>query len=209
MAEKKAQGKTGVLFVCLGELGDLLAALFASELFSATQRVKLAQVTSAGALPLRRSSRAKLRPPASLTPSPSTAVAPAGASGIGTLPAASLLRLLHLQFKALPVRRIWPVRRYKGAPSYHEGGPADERMIAAAAKRRIDVTSRSRPLKAADLQSFDYILGMDYENAAAIQVAADYWAGEGANVPAGYRDKASSCLFCHWSIFIPRIRVVL
>lgn len=81
--------------------------------------------------------------------------------------------------------------RYKGAASYHEGGPADERMIEAAAKREFAITSLSRPLSPEDMQKFDYIIGMDFENQAAIQVAADYWASHGAAIPTNYRDKAS------------------
>ncbi len=62
-------------------------------------------------------------------------------------------------------------------------------MIASASKRNVHLTSRSRPLTPEDLQNFDYILGMDYENIAAIQVAADYWASKGKNVPKDYRSK--------------------
>lgn len=65
-------------------------------------------------------------------------------------------------------------------------------MRAAATKRGINITSTSRPLKPADLTRFDYVIGMDYENAAAIQVAADYWAGQGQPVPKSYRDKVLS-----------------
>lgn len=79
--------------------------------------------------------------------------------------------------------------RYKGARSYHEGGPADERMMEVAQKRNIDITSVSRPLKPEDLTSFDVILGMDFQNMADIQVAADYWAEQGQPVPRDYRDK--------------------
>lgn len=92
---------------------------------------------------------------------------------------------------ALSLQNAAPCCRYKGGRSYHEGGPADARMIQAASKRSVDITSTSRPLKPSDLQKFDYIIGMDYNNAAAIQVAADYWAGEGHPVPSGYRDKVS------------------
>lgn len=79
--------------------------------------------------------------------------------------------------------------RYKGARSYHEGGPADERMMHVAQKRNIDITSISRPLRAVDLEEFDYILGMDFKNMADIQVAADFWAGDGQPVPKDYRNK--------------------
>ena len=64
--------------------------------------------------------------------------------------------------------------------------------MATAVKRGINITSRSRPLKPQDLHNFDYILGMDFENKAAIQLAADYWASEGHPIPANYRDKVGS-----------------
>lgn len=78
--------------------------------------------------------------------------------------------------------------RYKSW-SYHTGDPSDRRMIAAATKRGVNLTSRSRPLTAEDMQNFDYILGMDFENIAAIQVAADHWASKGKNIPKDYRSK--------------------
>ena len=80
--------------------------------------------------------------------------------------------------------------RYKGAASYHEGGPADERMMDAASKRGIDITSLSRPLRPEDLSAFDYIIAMDYENMAAIQVAADFWSMS-QPVPKDYRKRVS------------------
>lgn len=73
--------------------------------------------------------------------------------------------------------------------SYHTGDPSDRRMIASASKRDVHLTSRSRLLTPDDLQKFDYILGMDHENIAAIQVAADYWASQGKAVPKNYRSK--------------------
>lgn len=83
-------------------------------------------------------------------------------------------------------------RRYKkGGYSYHEGGPSDERMSEAAAKRGIELTSLSRPLRPDDLVRFDYILAMDFDNKAAIELATDHWAGEGYPIPNGYRDKVS------------------
>ena len=83
--------------------------------------------------------------------------------------------------------------RYKtGGSSYHEGGPADGRMAAAAAKRGIELTSLSRPLRPDDLVRYEYILAMDFENKAAIELAADHWAGEGLPVPKTYREKVHS-----------------
>ena len=43
--------------------------------------------------------------------------------------------------------------------AYHEGDPSDQRMLAAAAKRSVCLTSRSRPLRPEDIGTFDYILG--------------------------------------------------
>ena len=82
------------------------------------------------------------------------------------------------------------VFRYKEKGwSYHTGDPSDRRMLAAASKRDVHLTSRSRPLTPDDLQKFDYILGMDHENIAAMQVAADYWTSQGKAVPKNYRSK--------------------
>lgn len=51
-----------------------------------------------------------------------------------------------------------------GLHSYHEGGPADERMISAAHTRGYDVTSISRPVTMDDYDEFDLIIGMDDAN---------------------------------------------
>jgi protein-tyrosine phosphatase len=81
-----------------------------------------------------------------------------------------------------------------GGWSYHEGDESDPRMTAAAAKRGISLTSRSRPLKPADLAAFDCVVGMDGKNIAAIRLAADHWRagpqGQGI-VPADYTTKLS------------------
>lgn len=64
-------------------------------------------------------------------------------------------------------------RRYKpGGWSYHEGDPSDPRMTAAAVKRGVRLTSRSRPLKPEDFKRFKYIIGMDPNNIRAILVRA-------------------------------------
>lgn len=80
-----------------------------------------------------------------------------------------------------------------GGFSYHEGDPADSRMSATARSRGITLTSRSRPLNPADLAEFDYIVGMDASNVAAIQRAAEHWRGasHGSPVPAHYPAKLS------------------
>lgn len=50
--------------------------------------------------------------------------------------------------------------RYKsGGWSYHEGDASDPRMLEAARKRGVYLTSRSRPLVPEDFSKFDYIIG--------------------------------------------------
>ena len=66
---------------------------------------------------------------------------------------------------------LYDIRYKRPDRAYHIGDPADERMIAAAAKRGIQITSRSRPLVPQDLATFDHIVGMDFENIAAVQVS--------------------------------------
>jgi protein-tyrosine phosphatase len=48
-------------------------------------------------------------------------------------------------------------------------------LSAAARKRGVFLTSRSRPLKPLDLSHFSYIIGMDAKNERAITQAAEYW----------------------------------
>ena len=59
--------------------------------------------------------------------------------------------------------------------AYHVGDDADERMTAAAQKRDIHLTSKSRPLEPEDFQKFEFIIGMDAENIKAIKKAAAHW----------------------------------
>ena len=67
-------------------------------------------------------------------------------------------------------------------------------MTRAAIGRGVKLTSRSRPLRPADLVECDYILGMDAANLAAIRRAAEYWKSKHA-VPAEYDTKVGlSCL---------------
>ncbi|CAK0782790.1 hypothetical protein CVIRNUC_005985 [Coccomyxa viridis] len=80
--------------------------------------------------------------------------------------------------------------------AYHEGDPSDQRMLAAAAKRSVCLTSRSRPLRPEDMGTFEYILGMDFENNATIQVAADHWLARGKHIPSNYRQKVQ--LMCKY-----------
>lgn len=76
----------------------------------------------------------------------------------------------------------------EGGFSYHEGGPSDPRMTRAAAGRGVKLTSVSRPLTPADLSHFDYILGMDASNIAAIKRAAQHW-GSKHEVPQDFTSR--------------------
>ncbi|KAL4458020.1 hypothetical protein ABPG75_012885 [Micractinium tetrahymenae] len=80
-----------------------------------------------------------------------------------------------------------------GGFSYHEGDPADSRMTATARSRGVTLTSRSRPLTPSDLAEFDYVIGMDASNLAAIKRAAEHWRGAaaGSPVPADYPARLS------------------
>ena len=51
-----------------------------------------------------------------------------------------------------------------GTSAYHEGAPADGRMMAAANERGYSLTSRSRPVRMSDFDDFDYLLAMDENN---------------------------------------------
>lgn len=59
--------------------------------------------------------------------------------------------------------------------SYHEGGPPDERMQAAAERRGIVVDGASRPLHPDDFDRFDMIVAMDDSNLENIDLARRYW----------------------------------
>lgn len=51
-----------------------------------------------------------------------------------------------------------------GLIAYHQGELPDSRMRAHAARRGYNLTHRSRPVKAADFDKFDLIIGMDDQN---------------------------------------------
>lgn len=83
----------------------------------------------------------------------------------------------------------------KDAWAHHEGDPADERMTAAAKKRDIHLTSKSRPLTPEDFTKFDYIIGMDYENSKEIKKAAAHWQDDlNKSLPSDWKDKVASCI---------------
>lgn len=53
------------------------------------------------------------------------------------------------------------IKRYKdGGESYHTGDSPDARMTTAAAKRGVILEGASRPLRPADLDDFDLVVGM-------------------------------------------------
>jgi len=56
-----------------------------------------------------------------------------------------------------------------GTHGYHEGDPADERMIAAGRRRGYEFDSISRPFRAGDFEKFDLILVADHQNMRAIK----------------------------------------
>lgn len=76
----------------------------------------------------------------------------------------------------LPSSNPPPKQWYKdGGFSYHEGDPADARMAAAAAKRGVKLTSRSRPLVPADWSRFAHVVCMDADNVRAVETAVRHW----------------------------------
>jgi protein-tyrosine phosphatase len=52
-------------------------------------------------------------------------------------------------------------------------------MAAAAAKRGVQLTSRSRPLKPEDFARFRHVVCMEADNVRAVETAARYWEGAG------------------------------
>ncbi|KAL3139662.1 hypothetical protein ABBQ38_003978 [Trebouxia sp. C0009 RCD-2024] len=85
----------------------------------------------------------------------------------------------------------------KGGWSHHVGHDADERMAAAAEKRDIHLTSKSRPLEPEDFSKFDYIIGMDYENSHEIKKAAQHWQDDLQKpLPDNWKDKVT--LMCNY-----------
>ncbi|CAI5746046.1 unnamed protein product [Peronospora destructor] len=72
-----------------------------------------------------------------------------------------------------------------GGWSYHEGDRPDSRMTKEVHKRGYSMTSRSRPLKQQDIDTFDYIICMDNNNKAAVLEAAESlgWCSNETRVP--------------------------
>ncbi|KAH6791768.1 protein-tyrosine phosphatase [Perilla frutescens var. hirtella] len=83
-----------------------------------------------------------------------------------------------------------------GTINYHEGNQADPRMIAAAKKRGIDITSISRPIRASDFRDFDLILAMDRRNKEDILAAFERWKKR-ESLPADAAKKVQlMCSYC-------------
>lgn len=60
-----------------------------------------------------------------------------------------------------------------GISDFHEGDPPDQRAIATAAARGLDISGqRSRPVRPGDFVAFDWILAMDGSNLTALDAAA-------------------------------------
>ncbi len=60
-----------------------------------------------------------------------------------------------------------------GTHRYHQGSPPDERALAAAARRGIDISDlRARQVEAEDFETFDLLLAMDEQNLQALRSMA-------------------------------------
>lgn len=60
-----------------------------------------------------------------------------------------------------------------GTSGYHDGNPPDARSTATALARGVTLDGQSRRLLAEDLQTFDYVIGMDADNMREIRALAD------------------------------------
>jgi protein-tyrosine phosphatase len=60
-----------------------------------------------------------------------------------------------------------------GTIGFHDGKPADSRMIKAASRRGYNLTSRSRKIIADDLENFDLVIAMDRENYSDIHLVCE------------------------------------
>lgn len=60
-----------------------------------------------------------------------------------------------------------------GTSDHHEGEPPDRRTAAVARRHGIEVTGRSRPVTAADLERSDYVIVMDAGNLLDVRALAE------------------------------------
>lgn len=56
-----------------------------------------------------------------------------------------------------------------GTSGYHAGSPPDQRSVATARTRGVEVSGRSRQIRSEDLHRFDYVIVMDSENLREVQ----------------------------------------
>ena len=66
-----------------------------------------------------------------------------------------------------------------GLISYHQGEQADPRMRSHASRRGYHITHLSRPVRMADFEDFDLIIGMDESNISGLQERAPSLEAEG------------------------------
>lgn len=62
--------------------------------------------------------------------------------------------------------------------------------MTAAKRRGVNIVSTSRPLNPQDVSRFDYIIGMDAKNIAAMNTAVEYWKPQNS-IPNDYENKFS------------------
>jgi protein-tyrosine phosphatase len=60
-----------------------------------------------------------------------------------------------------------------GTSGYHAGSPPDERSVATARMRGVEVVGRSRKLMPRDLREYEYVIVMDAENLAEVSSLQD------------------------------------
>ena len=65
-----------------------------------------------------------------------------------------------------------------GTSGYHDGNPPDARSTATAQARGITLEGQSRKLLSEDLQTFDYVIGMDADNMREIDALAEQVGGD-------------------------------
>ncbi|XP_010686068.1 uncharacterized protein LOC104900354 [Beta vulgaris subsp. vulgaris] len=83
-----------------------------------------------------------------------------------------------------------------GTIDFHEGNPADSRMISTAKRRGVEITSISRPIRPSDFRDFDLILAMDESNKANILKALDGWKRRETLPPDADKKVKLMCSYC-------------
>jgi protein-tyrosine phosphatase len=72
-------------------------------------------------------------------------------------------------------------------------------MTAAARKRGVALTSRSRPLRPEDWRRFRHVVCMDEDNVRAVEAAVRHWESSGLLLVAGGCDGARVSLMTDWA----------